>query len=143
MAEQSTKLKRNLPLFLAAAGLILVVIGIISFFTSSDDLVKTTAKVVDVYNTTDREGYNVSDITVQYTVDGKDHTAVYSNQTYGKYKKGDDFTLYYKSGNPSLSTDHKSSKATGPVMLVLGVVMVGGTFALAIYSRKKQAAQKQ
>ena len=126
------------PALLAIIGLILVIISGVQFATDSRELSETTAKVKYVDDHEEENLGLVSDITFDYTVNGTDYRGTIANADRGKYKEGDEFTVYYKNGDPKVTTTSKNSKQTASVFLVVGIVMVAGTFALTFYNKKKQ-----
>ena len=66
---------------LVPIGIVLIVFGIITTMFFGGDMIETTGKVIGVEETVDSENKKEYDVTVSYTVDGKEYTGTHSRDT--------------------------------------------------------------
>ena len=73
---------------LVPIGIVLIVFGIITTMFFGGEMIETTGKVIGVEETVDSENKKEYDVTVSYTVDGKEYTGTFGGMGSG-YNVGD------------------------------------------------------
>lgn len=135
--------------FFIPAGMILIVFGVFMFIinTKNSDYIKTESVVSKVELAqeayVDADGNHVEatyDISVKYTVDGKEYEAELNGLS--ERKTGDRITIYYNPSDPSQITQTKSLLL--PIAIILGgiVAFVSGIIS-GIKSIKRYKKMKE
>lgn len=135
--------------FFIPAGLILIAFGIAVFIinTKNSDYIKAESIVSKVqlaqeaYLDTDGNLVEATyDITVKYTVDGKEYEAELSGLS--KREVGDKMTIYYNPSDPSQITQTKSLIL--PIAIILsGIASLIGGIISAINAMKRHKKMKE
>lgn len=135
--------------FFIPAGLILIAFGIAVFIinTKNSDYIKAESIVSKVqlaqeaYVDTDGNLVEATyDITVKYTVDGKEYEAELSGLS--KREVGDKMTIYYNPSDPSQITQTKSLIL--PIAIILsGIASLIGGIISAINAMKRHKKMKE
>ena len=109
--------------FFIPVGLILIVFGVILMGFKTDNYAQTTGKIVSVTEGTfdNEQNEQLYDVKITFTADGKEYDATYSDMN-GKYKEGDDITIYYDPANPSKTSISKMSAFIPPVVIGVGAL---------------------
>lgn len=113
---------------LVPIGIVLIVFGIITTMFFGGDMIETTGKVIGVEETVDSENKKEYDVTVSYTVDGKEYTGTFGGMGSG-YNVGDEIKVFYDAENPTTISNTGSTllfglgaMALGLAALVLGIL---------------------
>ena len=139
--------------FLLLAGILLIIFGTVMLFIKikNQDYIKIEATVTDVREeqetSTDAEGSTstttIYNVTVNYTVDGKEYTGNLDNVS--KQKVGDKLDIYYNPKDPNRITQTKS--LTLPIVIIAAGIasLTGGIIstASAVKRHKKMKEQEK
>ena len=135
--------------FFIPLGLLLVIFGVVFFIinTKNQDYIKIEATVLNVEleedEYIDTDGNQVEakyNVTIQYTVDGKDYTNTLENVS--KYNVGDKTTVYYNPKDPTKITQTKTL-IIPIIMIILGIVSFVGGIISASNAMKKYKKMKE
>ncbi|MBR3383100.1 MAG: hypothetical protein IKG85_08735 [Clostridia bacterium] len=129
--------------FFLPLGIILIVVGIIFLSTAPKEYGEATAIITNIDQYTDADDNVVNDVTVKYTVDGKEYTSELPNMS-GDFKAGDELKIYYDAANPQSVSNTKSAGIIAPIMIVLGVLaLVASVFSVIKAFRKSRELDEQ
>lgn len=135
--------------FFIPAGLILIIFGIVVFVITlnNHDYIKIEATVTDVREeqetNTDADGTSTTtiyNITVNYTVDGKEYAGNLDNVS--KQKVGDKIDIYYNPEDPNQITQTKSL-ILPIVIIVAGIASLTGGIISAVNAVKRHKKMKE
>lgn len=135
--------------FFIPLGLLLVIFGVVFFIinTKNQDYIKIEATVLNVEleedEYIDTDGNQVEakyNVTIQYTVDGKDYTNTLENVS--KYNVGDKTTVYYNPKDPTKITQTKTL-IIPIIMIILGIVSFVGGIISASNAMKRYKKMKE
>lgn len=127
--------------FFVPLGIILIVVGIILLCLNTGSYEQTVGKVTAVtegaYDSEqEQQQYNVS---VSYTVDGKEYKGVFENLT-SSFKAGDEIPVYYNPENPERITNAKIGGFIPPIVIGVGVLAIAFGLYRTIKAFKKSKA---
>lgn len=145
MENLLAKLARNTgpARFFIPVGIILIIFGALMLAWTPKNLVETTGTVATIDRYEDTDGSTVYDLSVDYTVDGKDYIASWSGD-FGEYKEGDTIPVFYDEENPSDSTNSGDAGIIAPVMIAAGVAAAGyGVYATVKAFKKQEELDNQ
>lgn len=108
---------------LVPIGLMLIVFGIVLFLFKTENYVETMGKITEVTDVTVDKGQKEYDVSIQYTVDGKEYNSVFPNLS-GEYNVGDDIQVFYDPEDPERITNSKTSSFIAPLMVASGAVAI-------------------
>lgn len=136
--------------FFIPVGIVLIVFGVIMFMINKENqnYIKTEATVTDVREeqetSTDADGSTstttIYNVTVNYTVDGKEYTGDLDNVS--KQKVGDKMDIYYNPEDPSQITQTKSL-IFPIVIIVAGIASLTGGIISGLNAIKKVKKMKE
>lgn len=126
----------RLNYFALVIGLIAFVAGIYLTFFQGSGFVKSEATIVSIeeseFSTEDNRQY---DVTVRYTVDGKEYTGPLGNYS-PSYKVGDSVKIKYNPENPA--DMHGDMPGFSIYVMVIGFVLFAGSIFFSVRSKMKQ-----
>ena len=135
--------------FLLPLGIILIIFGVVMFVinTKNQNYIKIEATVTDVREeqetNTDEDGTSTTtiyNVTVTYTVDGKEYTGDLNNVS--KQKVGDKIDIYYDPKDPSHITQTKSLIL--PIaIIVAGIASLTGGIISGVNAVKRHKKMKE
>ena len=135
--------------FLIPVGVMLIVFGAVMFFinTKNQNYIKIEANVTDVREeqetNIDADGTSTTtiyNVTVNYTVDGKEYTQDLNNVS--KYKVGDKMDIYYNPKDPNQITQTKSL-ILPIIIFVAGIASLTGGIISAVNAVKRNKKMKE
>ena len=136
--------------FLLPVGIMLIIFGAVMLFINikNQDYIKIEATVTDVREeqetSTDADGSTstttIYNVTVNYTVDGKEYTGDLDNVS--KQKVGDKMDIYYNPKDPNQITQ-TTSLILPIVILVAGIASLIGGIISAVNAVKRQKKMKE
>ena len=134
--------------FLLPVGIILIIFGVVMLIinTKNQNYIKIEATVTDVREeqetNTDADGTTTTtiyNVTVNYTVDGKEYTGDLDNVS--KQKVGDKIDIYYNPKDPNQITQTKSLIL--PIaIIVAGIASLTGGIISAVNAVKRHKKMK-
>lgn len=133
--------------FLLPVGIILIIFGVVMLIinTKNQNYIKIEATVTDVREeqetNTDADGTTtIYNVTVNYTVDGKEYTGDLDNVS--KQKVGDKIDIYYNPKDPNQITQTKSL-ILPIVIIVAGIASLTGGIISAVNAVKCHKKAKE
>lgn len=113
--------------FFIPVGIVLIIFGIILLSFNTGKYVETTGKIINVIeNPVEADENQTYDLTIRYTVDGKDYETTFSLG--GSFNAGDDIKVFYDPDNPTHTTNSKTGNlfafgalGVGAAALIFGV----------------------
>ena len=109
--------------FFIPLGIILIVFGVIMFGFDTDKFLETTGKITDVVDVSTDKNQKEYDVSIAYTVDGKEYQSVFGNLS-GEFNVGDDIKVFYNPEDPEQITNTKTGKWLGPAMIAVGALAI-------------------
>lgn len=110
--------------FFVPVGLILIIFGIILLTFNTSNYTETKGNVTDVvklaHSDGEEQGYDVS---VRYTVDGKEYTTTFSNIS-ESYDSGDEIKVFYDPDSPDKTSNSRISGLIAPAVIAVGALAV-------------------
>ena len=111
--------------FFVPVGIILIVFAIILFSLNTGKYVETAGKITSVTEGAYDEEQNQQqyDLTVAYTVNGKDYTGTFNGLT-GTFKTGNAIKVFYNPEDPAKITNAKMGSLIPIIMIAVGVLAI-------------------
>lgn len=122
--------------FFLPIGIILIAVGIFLMTRNMDSYVETVGKVTEVYETRNQENSKVYDVTFTFTVDGKEYTGTFGEQS-KEPKVGDEIKVFYDPDDPTQTTDSKLGGFVAPIMIGVGVLALAFALFKTVKAFKK------
>lgn len=126
--------------FFVPVGLILVIFGIILLTFNTSNYAETKGNVTDVVKLAQSDGEEQGyDVSVKYTVDGKDYETAFSNIS-ESYNIGDDIKVFYDPSSPDKTTNSKINGLIAPIVIAVGALaVIFGIFrTVAAFKKSKE-----
>ena len=119
--------------FFVPVGLILIVFGILTLGMNTKDYSETTGRITSVVECVREQGEEQQyDVTVKYTVDGREYENTFANIT-GNYSVGNDTKVYYDPADPQKSSNVRTSGLMSPLLIIIGAAAL----AFGVYKSAK------
>ena len=131
MLEKYARWSRNLgpASFFVPVGIILIIVGVLMFAFTPDEYDQTTGTVSHIERYEDADGTTTYDLTIDYTVNGKNYTGTFSGE-FGSTNEGDTVDVYYDPASPESISNTDSSRTIAVVLIVAGAASTAyGVFA--------------